>query len=80
MNKIKWWQWILIIITTGIVFYVCYPKYNVLEDGIYAFNKITGNIKLAFEPGSSASQLKQAQLFQKVSQLKQAELFQQLKK
>lgn len=67
---IKWWQWILIIIVAGIVFYLCYPKYHILEDGLYAFNKITGNVKLAFEPGASATKLKQAQVFQ---ELKRAE-------
>lgn len=67
---IKWWQWILIIITTGIVFYLCYSKYHFLEDGLYAFNKIIGNVKLAFEPGTSATKFKQAQVFQ---ELKRAE-------
>ncbi|MBA7509757.1 hypothetical protein ES705_01723 [subsurface metagenome] len=28
MNKIKWWQWILIIVFGGIIFYLVYPKYE----------------------------------------------------
>jgi len=42
MSKFKWWQWILIIITAGVVFYVVYPKYYF--HGRIRYNKITGKI------------------------------------
>ena len=53
----KWWQWILIIITAGIVFYTVYPKYYFVKkknyygtEEIYKCNKFTGTAEYA--PGT----------------------------
>jgi len=68
---IKWWQWILIIIVVGIVFYLCYPKYEFLENGFYALNKITGNVKLGFRPKSLAFKFKKIEMETKLKQNKE---------
>lgn len=47
MNKIKWWQWILIIIFVGIIFYLVYPKYEFKLNGVIRCNKITGKVQRA---------------------------------
>ncbi|MBA7511739.1 hypothetical protein ES705_03735 [subsurface metagenome] len=47
MNKIKWWQWILIIIAVGFVFYHFYPKYEFTVNGLIRCNKITGKVEIA---------------------------------
>ena len=44
---IKWWQWILIIIVAGIVFYNFYPKYYFTANGLIRCNKITGKVEIA---------------------------------
>lgn len=80
MNQIKWWQWILIIIVAGIVFYLCYPKYYFSEDGVYALNKITGNVKLGFQPGSLAFKFKKIELETELKQLKEELAEEELKR
>lgn len=44
--KLSWWQLILIIISGGLVFYLCYPKYHFASSGgiiVSRCNKITGS-------------------------------------
>lgn len=47
MKNFKWWQWILIIITIGAIFYIVYPKYYFTNDGYVRCNRITGVIERA---------------------------------
>jgi len=42
VKNFKWWQWILIIIAIGIVFYIIYPKYYFTDNGRARCNRITG--------------------------------------
>ncbi|MFH0948565.1 MAG: hypothetical protein V1833_06180 [Elusimicrobiota bacterium] len=44
MKNFKWWQWILIVITIGAVFYIVYPKYYFTNDEWTRCNKITGAV------------------------------------
>lgn len=48
----KWWQWILIIITAGAVFYLIYPKYYFGADGVFRCNRITGKVERTCEYSS----------------------------
>jgi len=45
----KWWQWVLVIVVGGTVFYLVYPKYYFVKSGdggiITKCNRITGQMK-----------------------------------
>ncbi|MBI5573398.1 MAG: hypothetical protein HY919_02435 [Elusimicrobia bacterium] len=45
MKNFKWWQWILIVIAIGAVFYIVYPKYYFTGTGHVRCNKITGVVE-----------------------------------
>jgi len=52
VNKIKWWQWILIIIVVGMIYYLVSPKYYFAMNGSIRCNKITGKVERSFKHSS----------------------------